>query len=141
MPYDVPRADSSLIDMLLRGMDVSSMPRLGASIVGTTADGRSAYLNSDNSVSTERTRGVEHPDINAGNMTHIPTIFDDQEMSLDDAINRILRRGRIMGGAPAAGMVVDPVTGRRIPSGGDPAARSRSIEVLPHTGYAPAFRR
>ena len=82
----------------------------------TTAEGRKIYENNQGGVSSELTIGVTNPQINGGQLTHIPSIYN----------------GRIVGQAAAERIIIendgrDPETGRLIGPRGDPGARSDSL--------------
>jgi len=126
---------------LLRGRDKrQSLPPLGNLVVGRTSDGRPVVQNLDHSLSTERSVTVLNPAINRGRPTNIPTLFDilgtgvPQQSGEDDAVRFILENGRIAGSSESAGLVVDPITGRRLPGfanieSAERAAKDRSSNI------------
>ena len=111
--------------------DSGELQLLGASGYMTDeGHGRRAYNNNFGGVSTEYTIGVEHPGINDGQLTHIPSIYDGQIVDQHTAVDIILKnKGH------------DPETGRFITPGGDPNARSKSIQLKKETAYKPESAR
>ena len=87
------------------------MPPLGDRVVGTSTDGRPAYLNPDGSLSTERTRTEKHPLLNGGEWTNIPTIFDGRQMGVDEAVDYINANQPEPKSLMDMLSVFDPVTG------------------------------
>ena len=74
------------------------------------------YSNNFGGASSEYSIGVKHPEINNGQMTHIPSIYGGRIRSEKYAIDQIIKnKGK------------DPETGRFITPGGDPNARSKGI--------------
>ena len=82
-----------------------------------TPEGRPMYFNNFGGESSENTIGVIDPRINKNALTHIPSIYDGRILNEKDAIQRVV---------DANGH--DPITGRFIEPGGDPSARSKSLD-------------
>ena len=82
-----------------------------------TSEGRPMYHNNFGGESSEYTIGVEDPRINNKVLTHIPSIYDGRILNQKDAIQRVV---------DANGY--DSITGRFIEPGGDPEARSKSLD-------------
>jgi hypothetical protein len=83
---------------------------------GGVGKGRKLYSNNFGGASSEYSIGVKHPEINNGQMTHIPSIYGGRIRSENYAIDQIIKnKGK------------DPETGRFITPGGDPNARSKGI--------------
>jgi hypothetical protein len=72
-------------------------------VIGTTPEGRKVYRNPDGSVSTELTITVQHPELNNGLPTNIPSMFGGKVLSEEEAVRVILKnKGK------------DPETGRAL---------------------------
>lgn len=84
-----------------------------------TTEGRPAYNNNFGGMSTEYSIGVKNKQINNGQLTHIPSIYNGRIVSEEQAIQNII---------DANGY--DPETGRLITPGGDPEARSQGLELI-----------
>lgn len=102
-----------------------SLPEITETQVGVTAEGRPVMLNVDGSVSSERQVSVEVDEINDGKVTNIPTMFGGKQVSVDEAIGKIIEAGG-----------KDPETGRKLPSfnsieEADKAAIERSASLRP----------
>jgi hypothetical protein len=82
-----------------------------------TPEGRPMYFNNFGGESSENTIGVIDQRINKNALTHIPSIYDGRILNEKDAIQRVV---------DANGH--DPITGRFIEPGGDPSARSKSLD-------------
>lgn len=82
-----------------------------------TSEGRPMYFNNFGGESSENTIGVIDPRINNNALTHIPSIYDGRILNEKDAIQRVV---------DANGY--DQITGRFIEPGGDPSARSKSLD-------------
>jgi hypothetical protein len=81
-----------------------------------TKEGRKIYPTNKGWEASEYTIGVKHPQINGGELTHIPSIYGGKIVDQATAEQNIIDNGG-----------KDPETGRYIGPGGDPEARSRSI--------------
>lgn len=97
--------------------------RLIKSGQGFTKSGRPLIQNEDGSVSSEVTITVTHPSINDGKPTNIPSIYNGEFVSEQEAVEIV---------ASAGG--VDPDTGRKLPGfesikEAETAARSRSSSI------------
>ena len=80
------------------------------------SEGRKIYPNNFGTESSEYTIGVTNKQINEGQLTHIPSIYNGKPVSQKEAEDIIIANGG-----------KDPETGRFITPGGDPEARSRSL--------------
>ena len=80
------------------------------------SEGRKIYPNNFGTESSEYTIGVNHPDINNNQTTHIPSIYNGKPIGQKEAMDIIIANGG-----------KDPETGRLITPGGDPEARSKSL--------------
>ena len=96
--------------------------KLGAWTGRVTTEGRKEYTNNLGGTSTEFTIGVTNPQINNGQLTHIPSIYNGILVSREDAEKIIINNGG-----------KDPETGRFITPGGDPEERSKNIKFAPQT--------
>ena len=102
-----------------------------------TTEGRPAYHNNFGGMSTEYSIGVKNPNINNGELTHIPSIYGGKILMTPD--------GEIDEDAIAQIIIdnegIDPETGRFITPGGDPEARSQGLELikLPEQGHDMAY--
>lgn len=74
-------------------------------VLGRTSEGRPIIVNNDGGLSTELLATVVHPDLNDGRPTNIPTIFNGEIVSEDDAVRIVIEAGGI-----------DPQTGRTLDS-------------------------
>jgi len=92
---------------------------LGKATGYMTTEGRLAYENNFGGQSTEYSIGVKNPLINNGELTHIPSIWGGKIMDQKFAEDMIIKN-----------QGVDPETGRFITPGGDPEARSQSLELV-----------
>lgn len=80
------------------------MPRKPVSPFGMTPEGRPIIYNpEEQGFSTEYTTTVQHPQLNNGQYTNIPSIFSGQFLQPDQALNIVLNAGGY-----------DPETGRRL---------------------------
>ena len=86
-----------------------------------TPEGRPMYYNNFGGESSEYSKGVKDPRINNNELTHVPSIYDGRILNEKDSAQRVV---------DANGY--DPLTGRYIESGGDPNARSNSLQNIPH---------
>ena len=94
-----------------------------------TTEGRKEYENNLGGTSTEYTIGVKNKNINNGELTHIPSIYNGKVVSQEEAEQIIIdNHGH------------DPETGRLIKPGGDPGLRSNSIELLDWDTLNPKLR-
>ena len=98
-----------------------------------TTEGRPAYHNNFGGMSTEYSIGVKNPNINNGELTHIPSIYGgkilmtpDGEIDEDAIAQIIIDNGGI-----------DPETGRFITPGGDPEARSQGLKLIKQIARKP----
>ena len=82
-----------------------------------TPEGRPMYLNNFGGESSENTIGVTDPRINNNELTHIPSIYDGKILNEKDSMQKVV---------DANGY--DQITGRFITPGGDPEARSKSLD-------------
>tara|TARA_R110000751_G_scaffold159525_2_gene265235 strand:+ start:3615 stop:6095 length:2481 start_codon:yes stop_codon:yes gene_type:complete len=80
------------------------------------SEGRKIYPNNFGTESSEYTIGVTNKQINEGQLTHIPSIYNGKPVSQKEAEDIIIANGG-----------KDPETGRLITPGGDPEARSQSL--------------
>lgn len=138
--------DDRMRQLFSFGLSRGEMPPLGNRVVGMTLEGRPVHLNPDGSFSSERTVTLEDPTINQGQPTNIPTIYGNQELSPDAAAEYVTQYGAIPGAAPGSGLIVDPMTGRRlegfpdIGSAVDAAGkRSAMIRSLLFQAYKPGM--
>jgi hypothetical protein len=79
------------------------------------------FLNNQGGKSSEYSVGVKDPRINNKALTHIPSIYDGSILNQKDAIQEVVDAGGY-----------DRLTGRYIEEGGDPNARSMSLQSIPH---------
>ncbi len=128
---NIPQFFAELIDSMIP-KDLSSPQEqapveedtlvLGEPTGRVTTEGRKEFSNNFGGTSTEYTIGVTNPQINNGELTHIPSIYDGQIVSQEEAEQIIINNNGI-----------DPETGRTITPGGDPEARSSSIQMVDNT--------
>ena len=95
--------------------------KLGEPTGEYTPEGRPLFWNNRGGKSSEYSTGVKDERINNNLETHIPSIYDGRILNQEDAIQRVV---------DANGY--DPLTGRFIEPGGDPEARSGSLQSIPH---------
>lgn len=86
----------------------NKLPPLGTQIVGRTSEGRPIVLNPDGSISTERSVTIEHPLINGGKPTNIPTMFRGRELPPLQAAELIAKFSQAHGSMRP----LDPETGK-----------------------------
>lgn len=119
---------------------MNKLPPLGNQIVGRTSEGRPIILNPDGSYSTERTATVEHPMINGGKPTNIPTIFRGREFDPDTAAEIIAQYSQMRKSIRP----IDPETGQPLQAFGsiDEAEahakeRSKAIDLMISKAFDP----
>jgi len=95
--------------------------KLGEPTGEYTPEGRPLLWNNRGGKSSEYSTGVKDERINNKALTHIPSIYDGRILNDKDAAQRVVDAGGY-----------DPLTGRYIESGGDPNARSGSLQSIPH---------
>jgi hypothetical protein len=95
--------------------------KLGEPTGEYTPEGRPLFWNNRGGKSSEYSTGVKDERINNNLETHIPSIYDGRILNQEDAIQRVV---------DANGY--DELTGRFIEPGGDPNARSGSLQSIPH---------
>lgn len=89
-------------------------------IIGWTKEGRAIVYNGDGTVSTERTTTIQHPMLNQGQWTNIPTMFGGIEFPQEAAIQYIVK---FKGMDPDTGL---PVQGFPSLQEAEKSAQSRS---------------
>ena len=84
-----------------------------------TTEGRLAFENNFGGMSTEYSIGVRNPQINNGQLTHIPSIWGGKVRDQKYAEDMIIKNQGI-----------DPETGRYVTPGGNPEERSKGLELM-----------
>ena len=101
--------------------DVQPPPplQLGRPTGYRTTEGRLAFENNFGGMSTEYSMGVRNPQINNGQLTHIPSIWGGKVRDQKYAEDMIIKNQGI-----------DPETGRYVTPGGNPEERSKGLELM-----------
>ena len=101
--------------------DVQPTPplQLGRPTGYRTTEGRLAFENNLGGMSTEYSIGVRNPQINNGQLTHIPSIWGGKVRDQKYAEDMIIKNQGI-----------DPETGRYVTPGGNPEERSKGLELM-----------
>lgn len=105
----------------MEGFGTPQPLKLGEPTGEYTPEGRPLFLNNRGTKSSEYSTGVKDERINNKALTHIPSIYDGRILNDKDAAQRVVDAGGY-----------DPLTGRFIEPGGDPNARSGSLQSIPH---------
>lgn len=113
-----PQSQPSIAESI--ASDLFSEIQVRQPAVGVTTEGRPVFQNNQGGLSSELSIGVENPEINDGQLTHIPSIVGGKVVGQEQAEDSVVKSGG-----------KDPITGRVITPGGDPEVRSSNIETFP----------